>query len=131
MDTREKWQRMTHPTCAEDYCVTVNISDLLRDCPDIYRAEVAPHLPTNFKLNESHRDPFDLKPLLTGCAEHGRSRYDQHVLDWLVSGNLPLHLDRFRLEHFQNKIEWKHASLCYEIITGKTAESCLNEYGGK
>lgn len=37
MDTREKWQRMTHPTCADDYLIEVPLSELQRECPDIYR----------------------------------------------------------------------------------------------
>lgn len=42
MDTREKWERMTNPTCAEDWCIRVPLDELFREAPDIYEREIVP-----------------------------------------------------------------------------------------
>jgi len=45
VDIKETWQRLTNPKSLEDYGLSVNLSDVLRECPDIFYQEMAPFLP--------------------------------------------------------------------------------------
>jgi len=45
MDTKDTLQRLMNPKTLEDFGLSVNLSDVLRECPDIFCQEIAPFLP--------------------------------------------------------------------------------------
>ena len=47
MTTRDKLNRLLHPTCAEDYGLVISLREVFKEEPEIFAREFAPFLPAH------------------------------------------------------------------------------------